>query len=164
MVNSVIDIMKNLTLILFSFLIVLITGCSPNGNVAESNYTIRYGTSFGECLGDCFIETSITEYQATLNVQEYIIGRQTEPEIRTQKSLTAQDFERISNLVDTDIIQALPETIGCPDCADGGAEWIEIQSPEMHKKVTFEYLNEPNVLKNLVTELREIQNNLYEQD
>lgn len=156
--------MKNLTLFLLSFLFISIAGCSPNGNVSESDYTIRYGTSFGECLGDCYKETSITEYQATLSVQEYIIGRQTEPEIRTQKNLTVQDFERINNLVDTEIIQALPETIGCPDCADGGAEWVEIQSLEMHKKVTFEFLNEPSVLKNLITELREIQNNLYDQN
>ncbi|MEQ8523538.1 hypothetical protein [Gracilimonas sp.] len=155
--------MKNLTFILLSVSCLLFAGCSQN-DILESDYVIRYGTSFGECMGDCYRETSITKYQATLRVQEYQQGKQTELEVRAEKGLTVQDFEQINSLVDTDIIQALPEAIGCPDCADGGAEWIEIQSPGLHKKVTFEYLNEPNSVKDLVTKLRELQNNLYIQD
>lgn len=155
--------MKNLIFILLSILCLLMAGCSQ-ADILESDYVIRYGTSFGECMGDCYKETSITKYQATLRVQEYQQGKQTELQVRAEKDLTVQDFDQINSLVDTDIIQALPETIGCPDCADGGAEWIEIQSLEMHKKVTFEYLNEPNSLKDLVTGLRELQNNLYNQD
>jgi hypothetical protein len=52
----------------------------------------------------------------------------------------------------------LPKTIGCPDCADGGAEWIEIISGSGGKsqKVTFEYMNEPAKLKDLASGLRTI--------
>ena len=32
----------------------------------------------------------------------------------------------------------LEERIGCPDCADGGSEWIEILANNKTYKVTFE--------------------------
>ena len=49
----------------------------------------------------------------------------------------------------------LPETIGCPDCADGRAEWLEIElmNGEKHK-VTFEYRNEPASLNDHIIGLR----------
>lgn len=49
----------------------------------------------------------------------------------------------------------LPEVIGCPDCEDGGAEWVEmkLQNGDKHK-VYFEYLREPDVLKKLLAKLR----------
>jgi hypothetical protein len=50
----------------------------------------------------------------------------------------------------------LPKTIGCPDCADSGAEWIEIELVGGEKqKVTFEYGNEPDMLNDYVVKLRE---------
>ena len=49
----------------------------------------------------------------------------------------------------------MPETIGCPDCADGGAEWIEIKLANGEKhKVTFEYMNAPSAFKNYISGLR----------
>lgn len=54
---------------------------------------------------------------------------------------------------------ALPTTIGCPDCADGGAEWLEIELKNGIKhKVTFEYNNEPSLLKDYILKLREMLN------
>lgn len=50
----------------------------------------------------------------------------------------------------------LSETIGCPDCADGGAEWVEVEyvSGKKHR-VTFEYMKEPDELKDYLIGLRE---------
>ena len=153
--------MKNLIIFIAVFFAFLLTACTQS-DVAAPDYVLRYGTSFGECLGDCYQETSLTEFEAVLRVRENVIGKQTDLKVRAKENLTIQEFESINNLVDTKVIQALPETIGCPDCADGGAEWIEIQSPEIYKKVTFEYLNEPGVLTDLLTVLRAKQKKLYE--
>jgi len=61
------------------------------------------------------------------------------------------------NSINTTSFFKLPETIGCPDCADGGAEWLEIILLNGKKhKVTFEYRNEPTQLKNQIIKLREI--------
>ena len=48
----------------------------------------------------------------------------------------------------------MDEIIGCPDCADGGAEWIEITSGETSHKVTFEYNKSPDVFKSYIEILR----------
>jgi hypothetical protein len=37
--------------------------------------------------------------------------------------------------------------IGCPDCADGGAEWLELGFEKEVKRVTFEYMHEPDAYK-----------------
>jgi len=45
---------------------------------------------------------------------------------------------------------------GCPDCADGGAEWVEISFDTLKHRVTFEFLNEPEELTPIVSALREL--------
>ena len=44
----------------------------------------------------------------------------------------------------------------CPDCADGGAEWVELGFENKVKRVTFEYMKEPEELKTLIPSLREL--------
>jgi hypothetical protein len=51
----------------------------------------------------------------------------------------------------------LPQTIGCPDCTDGGAEWLEIELADGRThKLIYEYGNEPALLKNSVAILRKL--------
>ena len=53
------------------------------------------------------------------------------------------------------VFRNLEEVIGCPDCADGGAEWIEITTKDLNHKVTFEYNNEPEEMQDYIEILRE---------
>lgn len=65
--------------------------------------------------------------------------------------------------LDLNTFFGFPETIGCPDCADGGAEWIEIELNDGEKhKVTFEFHDEPSELENYVTRLREMKENVQQ--
>ena len=48
----------------------------------------------------------------------------------------------------------LDNVLGCPDCADGGGEWVEIKRNGRTYKVTFEYGNEPKDLSNIIGLLR----------
>ena len=47
--------------------------------------------------------------------------------------------------------------VGCPDCADGGAEWISFKLDGKMKEVTYEYGKAPDALKDLVLKLKEIK-------
>nr|WP_068890425.1 hypothetical protein [Pedobacter panaciterrae] len=67
------------------------------------------------------------------------------------------DFDKISSQIDEESFKNLKSTYGCPDCADGGAEWIEIKIGSNTKRVTFEYGNPPEELKPLNDHLRSIQ-------
>ena len=128
--------MRCITFILLS----LMLACSRNHTPTSSELelpAIKYGTFFGECLGYCKTELDIENSIATLVVSGW------QPNEYPDKTETRQ----LSNSEWTDLTQALnwskfkkqQEVIGCPDCTDGGAEWISVKFGEETKKVTFEY-------------------------
>ncbi len=113
---------------------------------------ISYGTSFGECMGYCRHQMLITVDSVKYSC------------ISNGNTLLQKDFYEKTTSVRWDSIRsdltvssffAIPAVNGCPDCADGGAEWLEIlfDNGESHK-VTFEYRNEPSALKAYVSKCR----------
>jgi hypothetical protein len=68
------------------------------------------------------------------------------------------DYNRLMQVVNQDITEFwnLPDRIGCPDCTDGGAEWIKIEKDGKTKKVVFEYRNDVEPIKNMQFVLREL--------
>jgi len=136
-----------LAIAVFSF-----SSCEKNGNVNVQE--IGYGTSFGMCVGYCMSDIAV-------NVNEVKFSKKkhgTNPEIKTcTKKMTEDELNELNKLVNQHDFEKLPEVIGCPDCADGGAEWVALKMDDKIKKVTFEYGNAPNKLKNLVAKLKEIK-------
>lgn len=115
---------------------------------------IKYGTSFGECLGYCKHDMILSSGLTTYNCSGW---SDTVKIITHDQVLTVSAWNSITTNLDSRSFLKLPETIGCPDCADGGAEWIEIELMNGNKhKVTFEYMNEPTLLKNSLIKLREM--------
>jgi hypothetical protein len=115
--------------------------------------TIEYGTSFGECIGYCNTSISITnnniEYTASSNSDTY-------PTISQNVEIDEDVLNNLLEKVDFIIFRNLDEIIGCPDCADGGAEWVSIKTNDLSHKVTFEYQNTPEEILDLIHKLREI--------
>ncbi|MEE9463826.1 MAG: hypothetical protein V3V53_18460 [Bacteroidales bacterium] len=142
--------LQGLTLVLILGL--LVSSCTEKDS---SEITlVNYGTSFGECIGYCIQDMDVNPTLATLERFGWF------DTIETQTcSLNMDDnhWEQIITGIDVEIFIGLPETFGCPDCADGGAEWVEIelQNGEKHR-VTFEYHNEPSELLSPVAKLREL--------
>lgn len=117
---------------------------------------IKYGTSFGMCLGPCRKEMALVNDEAAFTVYQNG-GRGTEggdPKTYTEK-LTADYISAVSKSIDFDAFKKLAETIGCPDCADGGAEWIEITKNDSRHKVTFEFGHDVKEIAPLLKLLRE---------
>jgi len=141
----------------FLAILILVTSLEACSNdVIYKNITqLNYGTSFGECVGYCKHEVTIKSKAATykcysLNPTEQTLTKNTIISSSTSDSIYS---------FDTNSFFKLPETIGCPDCADGGAEWLEIILPNGDKhKVTFEYHAEPASIKDQIIKLREILN------
>lgn len=95
-------------------------------------------TSFGMCLGYCTTRLEISEGQAVL-VREARGGRgapQNLPEQRFTTTLSASEWQEIQRLAANADLSALPDTIGCPDCADGGAETLSINGD---RTLTFDF-------------------------
>ncbi|SFH51347.1 hypothetical protein [Pedobacter insulae] len=134
----------------YSALILSFSSCEKINT--RSIDTIGYGSSFGMCVGYCNHSLSISENKVTFVKKA---NSQTSPDTKTCSSTLAADEAKVfKDLMEDSKIAALPKTIGCPDCADGGAEWVSVTTGSKEYKVVFEYGKEPKELKAIVKKLR----------
>ena len=103
----------------------------------DSSSIIRSGSSFGECFGYCVNEVVIDSSHLAFSQRSWTPEQY--PSRRLLGSVTPEEWQSLLESVNMQKFVELDSVIGCPDCADGGAEWIEIEMPEMKKRVTFEY-------------------------
>lgn len=122
--------------------------------------TIKTGTFFGHCLGYCNQEFVITPRKIIFTKTANGGDKQKNPDIVQEMSISKAEWEKLIQSIDTKKFTALPDTIGCPDCADGGGEWIEISNRHTSKKIVFEYNQSVPEIKNLVTKLRRLRNKM----
>lgn len=125
--------------------------------------SINTGTSFGFCMGYCTRE-------ATFNSEKVVVSKSSTrsvsdssyPTVTKEQSFSQNDWNNLVSLVDLNKFNSLEERIGCPDCADGGSEWIDITSKNGKKRVTFEYNKDVPEIQTLVTKIRELRNKYLE--
>jgi hypothetical protein len=92
-------------------------------------------TSFGMCAGYCKTNLEISEGQAVLTRESWGRGAGADlPPQRFTAQLSPQDWQEIARLAAAAKIDALPDVIGCPDCADGGAESLTTKRPAPRRR------------------------------
>lgn len=144
--------MKKILTIVFALALALSFGaCEKKG--FENVDSISYGTSFGMCAGYCYNELSVTGNKSTMTRQKN--GDPTATK-KCNNSVSETEVNEIKKLLNNSEVYKLPKTIGCPDCADGGAEWVAFKSGGKAYKITFEYGNAPESLKVAVAKLKAI--------
>ena len=128
----------------------------------EVPLVIRSGESFGFCAGYCRHELELDGTAIRFKALPGLGGPQ--PAERFYEGELDQELwnELLKALNETTVRQ-LDDVIGCPDCADGGAEWIEIEDESGKKRVTFEYGNGPDEIKALVDQLRTVREEMKKQ-
>lgn len=97
-------------------------------------------TSFGMCVGYCTTRLEISEGLAVLTRQAR--GGRGAPDLPDQRftaTLTPAEWSELSRLAANTDLSGLPDVIGCPDCADGGAESLAINSEGAPRTVTFDF-------------------------
>ncbi|CAF1300655.1 unnamed protein product [Rotaria sordida] len=60
------------------------------------------------------------------------------PPVQRQFPFSSSQWEQLISLLDLETFTALADRIGCPGCADGGIEWIQVDWADATKRVTFE--------------------------
>ena len=141
------------TLLFLSILIFAAAcGTSRNANSDNEIVSILHGTSYGHCRGYCIKEELYTADQ--LVYTEYSRDSVSFPKKAFTHTYTAKELNELFASIDADKWKSLPERIGCPDCADGGAEYIEIRTKNDTKRVTFEAYSEQEVLEKALELLR----------
>lgn len=153
--------MKNI--LVLSLLVIFSSACEfiapeNTSNTNFSDITIKSGQSFGFCIGKCHSEMIIKGQEVEFLVKErnFNEGILDNKEYTYKEVFTTQKTRSISEKIDLDKFFALNDVYGCPDCADGGSEWIEIiTGKDKSKKVTFEYGKSIPEIENLIKLLRE---------
>lgn len=96
-------------------------------------------TSFGMCVGYCSTRLELSEAGAVLTRSSRGgRGGATLPDQRFTAPLSAGEWREIAQLAANARIGRLPDTIGCPDCADGGAESLTIAGAT-ERTIAFEH-------------------------
>ena len=141
-----------------SFALILALGLAACASGPSLNSVTRVvsTTSFGMCVGYCTTRLEITEGQAVL-IRDGRGGRGGAelPDQIFTATLTPAEWQELSRLAAATDLSGLPATIGCPDCADGGAETLSINGAT---PTTFDFgatINEAQPLLNRVRALRE---------
>jgi len=144
--------MKTITLTT-CMLLFLATGFTS----CKTSMVISRGTNFNNCQGYCHQVLTLEEKKITFTKR-----RNTSPALESQMMVAraGTEYQKVLSTLDVKSFKALPGTIGCPDCADGGSEWIEVRSGWKKRRVTFEFGHAPEVLKNTVRELKALQEGL----
>lgn len=138
--------LKSLIIIAVGF-----TGLSCSEEHLRDFNTIKYGTSFGMCEGYCTISITI-QNDSALYEKSSLSDEATYPSTECESNFP--QYADFRSQIDPEVFYDLPETIGCPDCADGGAEWIELQSSKTSHRVTFELGKAPEEFNNYIENLR----------
>lgn len=150
--------MKYTAIILLSLFLL---SCDDNEMLTQADVpSIKYGTSFGMCAGHCVTDVEITA--KSVYISKYGWNNSVTPKSAT-KTFEEEKYNTILNKVNSAQFLALDPVIGCPDCADGGAEWVEVTIGSRTKKVTFEYGKNIEGISDAIIELRNISKNLSEQ-
>ncbi|MBY0422412.1 MAG: hypothetical protein K2Q06_08920 [Parvularculaceae bacterium] len=133
-------------------------GCQSPDRAADASTVTRVvsTTSFGMCVGYCTTRLELTEAGAVLTRQ----GRGGRgvvalPDQVIRAPLAPGEWREIARLAEAARFEGLPPVIGCPDCADGGAESISVESGGGTKSVSFDHGAKVEGLEGLLEKARE---------
>ena len=85
------------------------------------------------------------------------------PDLLLEDNLSQEMWQQIIELIDFEYFQSLDDVYGCPDCADGGAEFIEIIYDGVAKHVTFDAYTEIDGIQELTILLRDLRDEYWNQ-
>ncbi|MBK7908654.1 MAG: hypothetical protein IPJ78_19185 [Gemmatimonadetes bacterium] len=120
----------------------LLAACQSLSTEPSALTKVTSTTSFGMCVGYCKTTLVITATEAVLIRESYGRGAGTElPLQRVTTPLSAQEWQEIATAAAAAAaaFDTLPERMGCPDCADGGAETLTMVGSGRAKTVAFDY-------------------------
>lgn len=153
---------------LFAFLapaLFLLSACVTTAPAPTAIRQIVSTTSFGMCVGYCSTRLELSDGQATLTRSSRGgRGGANLPDQRFSAALTPGEWQEIATLAANTSFNGLPSTIGCPDCADGGAESLSIEAASETHTINFEHNAAIPQAQALLDRVRALRTRLTPQD
>lgn len=140
------------------FLLLAAAACATGQVDTDEIEAVRWGTSFGMCLGYCVerLEVTPTQVRLTVTSRDSVAN----PPRTYERATTPAEWQSLTTDLQAVAFDRLNETYGCPDCADGGAEWVEVDDADLEKRVTYEYGKSPAEIADVAARLRAIRETL----
>jgi hypothetical protein len=132
--------MKKLLVLLIFF---STSSCNNDLFKSKAKFTILAGQSFGFCIGPCYQTITINGDNSYIEFYVKYVDSKGLHDISKEETFADQlelkEWEAILKEVDFKSFRKLEKVYGCPDCADGGSEFIEIEKKGEVHRVIFEY-------------------------
>lgn len=140
--------------IFLAVLLSVFTACETPKKVVSDDtiISITHGTNFGHCRGYCRKEVIFMEDKVMYSQSG--VDTAATPVKGSGISNSSKEWSKLVGPLNWKKFNAMKESYGCPDCADGGSEYIEIRTMKGTKRVTIEYGTAFPDLEPLLTELR----------
>jgi hypothetical protein len=136
-------------IIKLSIIVLFVLGCKKESIESNEALIVRGGYSFGECLSNCKTTVEISGDKTKAILAAYQYSGSTTATKTCEVAIQAEDVNKAIAGLQFSQFKALQKVYGCPDCADGGAEWIEIQQGSQSYKVTYDYKKPPAEVKEI---------------
>ncbi|GAB3944476.1 hypothetical protein GCM10028805_12050 [Spirosoma harenae] len=140
-----------------TILIIAFGGCmssfTPQDQPETTGLIIRTGTSAGMCVGYCaydyvFNGSSVTLTQSGNRTQSTVSPKS------CQSTISQDDWNTLQSAANLDAFSKQPTVIGCPDCTDAGAEYVELELGDKKHRVTFPFAQTIPGFESLLKALR----------
>ncbi len=130
-----------------------IVACGESTTGASDVSFVEWESSFGFCppTSYCTTRLRVTGRQAVLTRESRV-----SPPLTTETQLTAAEADALAEAAARARFDGLPPVVGCPDCADGGAEMLTVMVANEQRDVTFEYNARLDALEPLLGQMRSL--------
>jgi hypothetical protein len=98
--------------------------------------TIRNGTYLGDCLVHCNEEVTVDAERVVYSLTSRVPDADN-PDVHAEGAPPPGAWEAIERALDPAALRSLPETIGTPDAADEGGEFLEVSEGGDTKRIDF---------------------------
>jgi len=126
----------------------------------QINSGASYGSWWGYCVFELELDNSNVLFKASSCWNPY---DQEYPDLTLEDNLNQESWQYLVNLIDFEYFQSLDDVYGCPDCNDGGAEFIQIIYEGVSKQVTFEAYSAIDGIEELTLLLRDLRIDYWNQ-
>lgn len=130
-----------------------IVACDESTTGASDVSFVEWTSSFGFCPPESYCTTRlrVTGRQAVVTRESRV-----SPTVRAETQLSVAEAEAIADAAARARFDGLPPVIGCPDCADGGAEMLTVMVEDQERTVTFEFESRLDAMEPLLSQMRSL--------
>lgn len=131
--------------------------CAQKATGASDVSLVEWTSSFGFCAPTAYCTTRlrVTGTQATLTLES-----RESPARKYNAQLSASEASALGRAAAQAGFDGLGPVLGCPDCADGGAETLSVTAAGKQRTVTFEFNATVAPLEPLLGQVRALSERL----